>query len=209
LTSRPLDKLSPQAIDRLQRFVQMLSRWRKITNLTSLQNFSQIWERDIHDSLFVQQVCPAATRWLDLGSGAGFPGIVIAVAIAERPGAEVHCVESDARKCAFLRAVVTELNIPAKVHHLRAETLSTVATGQIDAVTARAFASVDNILAFVANHLSSGAVAVLPRGAKSLQEVESIDTNRYTVNVNPNPGHAGGLIVVVRQKVKFANGRSS
>jgi 16S rRNA (guanine527-N7)-methyltransferase len=185
----------------------MLRRWRKITNLTSDQNFSHIWERNINDSLFIQQACFGANRWLDFGSGAGFPGVVIAVAVADRPQAEVHCVESDARKCAFLRAVASELCIPVKVHNRRAESLSISMTGPIDALTARAFSSLENILTISDKYISSGAVAVLPRGAKSLGgEVESIDVNRYTVKINPNPGHDGGLIVVIRHKVDRADG---
>lgn len=131
---------------------------------------------------------------------------MIAVAIAERSGAEVHCVESDSRKCAFLRAVASELRIPVKVHDQRAEDLSIALTGPIDALTARAFSSLNHILELSDEYISSGAVAILPRGKKSLREVELIDANRYTVIINPNPGHKGGLIVVVRQKVSRANG---
>jgi 16S rRNA (guanine527-N7)-methyltransferase len=193
-------------MERLQLYVRMLGRWRGITNLTSQQNFSRIWERNIDDSLYIQRMCPGAVRWLDIGSGAGFPGVVIAVAIAERSEAEVHCVESDSRKCSFLRAVASELRIPMKVHNQRAESLSIAATGQIDALTARAFSSLNRILELSHEFISSGAVAILPRGEKSFREVELIDANRYTVKINPNPGHEGGFIVVVRQKVSRANG---
>ena len=166
LRSRSVDQLPKLSVERLQHFVQMLSRWRKITNLTSQQNFSRVWERNIDDSLFVQRICPKASRWLDIGSGAGFPGVVIAVSIAERSGAEVHCVESDSRKCVFLRAVASELGVPMKVHNHRAELLSIAGTGRIDALTARAFSSVQHILALSSEYLSSGAVAVLPRGGE-------------------------------------------
>jgi 16S rRNA (guanine527-N7)-methyltransferase len=206
LTGRPIDQLSPLSVERLRRFVHMLGRWRKITNLTSLRNFSEIWERNIDDSLFIQRMCPSAVRWLDIGSGAGFPGVVIAVAIAERSEAKVHCVDSDSRKCAFLRAVASELCIPVKVHNQRAESLSIAATGQVDALTARAFSSLNRILELSDEYISDGAVAILPRGEKSFREVELIDANRYTVKINPNPGHEGGLIVVVRQKVSRNNG---
>jgi 16S rRNA (guanine527-N7)-methyltransferase len=206
LTGRSFERLPPLSDERLQHFVQMLGRWRKITNLTSRDNFSRIWERNIDDSLFIQRLCPGAVRWLDIGSGAGFPGVVIAVAIADRSEAEVHCVDSDSRKCAFLRAVADELGIPMKVHNQRAESLSVTVTGPIDALTARAFSSLNHILELSDEYLSSGTVAILPRGEKSRREVELIDANRYTVKINPNPGHEGGLIVVVRQKVSRANG---
>ena len=90
---------------RLDTYVDLLARWRKATNLISESAFSQVWARHIADSAQLLAFAPLARRWVDLGSGAGFPGMVIAIQLAEIEGAEVHCIESDQRKCAFLRAV--------------------------------------------------------------------------------------------------------
>lgn len=180
----------------------MLDRWRNITNLISQRSFSEIWTRHIEDSVYIQKTSPGARRWLDLGSGAGFPAIVIAALIADYEGSQVHCVESDGRKCAFLRGVARELHIPVKVYNTRAETISPAQTGHVDVVTARAFASIEHILSIARAHISDGGVVILPRGRKSVREVKSLDANRYIIKVRSNPGRAAGLIIVIRQRVR-------
>jgi 16S rRNA (guanine527-N7)-methyltransferase len=113
----------------------------------------------------------------------------------------VHCVESDARKCAFLRTVIGELQIPVKVHNIRAETVTMAQTGPVDAVSARAFTSIEEILSLGRDYMSNGALAILPRGRTSRGEVESLDAKRYITETRSNPGHNDGLIVIVRQRV--------
>jgi 16S rRNA (guanine527-N7)-methyltransferase len=206
LGARLVDQLPPQSVERLRRFVDLLDRWRKITNLISSRSFPDIWDRHIEDSIYVQRAASSARRWLDLGSGAGFPGIVIAVLIAEYNESQVHCVESDARKCAFLRAIAAELSIPVKVHKIRVEAISLRQTGPIDAVTARAFTSIGNFLELSREYISNGALAILPRGETSFREIESLDAERYIIETASNPGHEGGVIVVIRQRVTGIDG---
>ena len=81
-------------------------RWRKTTNLIAESTFQSVWTRHIADSAQLLALAPDARRWVDMGSGAGFPGLVIAIQLAGVPGAVVHCIESDRRKCAFLREAV-------------------------------------------------------------------------------------------------------
>ena len=145
----------------------------------------------------MQRACPAAIRWLDIGSGAGFPAIVIAVLLWGIEGAIVHCVESDSRKCAFLRAVSTDLDIPVRVHNRRAETISPQLIGGIDAVTARAFSSTEKILQISREFLALGAVAVLPRGKTWETEVVAASMERYTVRATAYPD----VILVIEQEV--------
>ncbi len=199
--ARLSEQLSDRSIERLRLYVESLDRWRKITNLISDSSFRCVWERHIMDSIYIQKTAAAARRWLDLGSGAGFPGIVIGVMIAEYDDAQVHCVESDARKCAFLRTVIGELQIPVKVHNIRAETVTMAQTGPVDAVSARAFTSIEEILSLGRDYMSNGALAILPRGRTSRGEVESLDAKRYITETRSNPGHNDGLIVIVRQRV--------
>jgi 16S rRNA (guanine527-N7)-methyltransferase len=197
-----LDHLSPNSVKRLHHYVHLIDRWRKITNLISEQSFSEIWPRHIEDSIQLQQFRPAARRWLDLGTGAGFPGIVIGTLIADRENAEIYCVESDGRKCAFLRSVVDDLQIPVKVYNVRAETISQWQTGAVDIVTARAFSSIEKILAIARDYLLDGAEVVLPRGSTAAREVEKLDSHRYMVNVEPNPGHGSGVFLAIREKAR-------
>jgi 16S rRNA (guanine527-N7)-methyltransferase len=197
---RSRDALSKPYIERLQIYVSLLDKWRKITNLISDRSYAEVWPRHIEDSLRLANVCPTAKRWLDIGSGAGFPGVVLGVTLAGRDDAEVHCVESDSRKCAFLRTVADELRIPLKVHNARAETITIRETGPVDALTARAFSTIEHILALGEDYLAAGAVAVLPRGKTSAREVETLDARRYAVKVNSSPG--GGVILTIRERVK-------
>jgi 16S rRNA (guanine527-N7)-methyltransferase len=149
---------------RLDTYVDLLARWRKATNLISESAFSQVWARHIADSAQLLAFAPLARRWVDLGSGAGFPGMVIAIQLAEIEGAEVHCIESDQRKCAFLRAVARATSAPAHVHATRIEALGPAMLKPVDAVTARALAPLPGLLGLARPWLTRGAVGIFPRG---------------------------------------------
>lgn len=190
-----LDTLPNRTLNRLQTYVHLLDRWRKITNLISERSFADVWSRHVEDSICIQRACPSAKRWLDIGSGAGFPGIVIAILLAEHGDGQVHCVESDGRKCAFLRTVASELGISAKVHNIRAEYISCSETGRIDAVTARGFSSIEEILDLAQDYLALGASAILPRGKSSGLAVETLGTNRYRVLRRSETG-AGTILTI-------------
>ena len=98
--------VSRETEDRLATYVDLLARWRKTTNLIAESTFASVWTRHIADSAQLLALAPQARRWVDLGSGAGFPGLVIAIQLADVAGAAVHLIESDQRKCAFLREAV-------------------------------------------------------------------------------------------------------
>src|SRR5262249_7687346 len=105
-----------------------------------------------------------ARRWLDLGSGGGFPGLVIACALAEAPAARVHLIESNGKKAAFLRAAVHVTGAPAIVHQARIEQMGTKLAESIEVVTARALAPLSDLLSLSEPWLKSGAQALLPKG---------------------------------------------
>jgi 16S rRNA (guanine527-N7)-methyltransferase len=148
----------------LKIFAEQFSRWGNVTNLTSHRDKSHLWARHIHDSLQLLNLAPTAKRWLDIGSGAGFPGLVIAAQLYGRPGAEVHCVESDKRKCAFLAHVVRQTGIPAIIHSLRIERLDYNSIHSIEAVTARAITSLPALLELTKDYLDQGTVGLFPSG---------------------------------------------
>ena len=107
---------------RLGLLVQELRRWQRVKNLVGPATLDRVWTRHVADSLQLLDLAPDAAAWLDLGSGAGFPGLVIAIAASERiPGAVVHLVESNSRKCAFLRHVARLTSAAAVVHEGRIE----------------------------------------------------------------------------------------
>src|SRR5271170_1253152 len=132
--------VSRETGDRLAAYVDLLARWRKTTNLIAESTFPSVWTRHIADSAQLLALAPTARRRIDMGSGAGFPGLVIAIQLADVPGAVVHCIESDQRKCAFLREAVRATGVAAAIHPVRVEAIEVASLGAVDAVTARAFA---------------------------------------------------------------------
>lgn len=193
------DSLAPKARLRLETYVDHLDRWRGVTNLISASAFQEIWSRHIADGVFLHGLFAGATKWLDFGSGAGLPAIVLGALLAETPGAQVHCVESDGRKCAFLRSVAREIDIPVKVHNIRAELVTRSLTGPIDVLTAKAFASVDRLLELGGRYLEDGSVMILPRGKTSRAEIEEVDPMRYETRVHDDPAGNGGFFLEIRR----------
>ena len=162
-----LASVSRETEDRLAIFVALLDRWRHKTNLISASTFPSVWTRHIADSAQLLALAPEAKRWVDMGSGAGFPGLVIAIQLASVPGAVVHCIESDQRKCAFLREAARATGAAAAIHCQRVEAIAPESLGPVDAVTARAFAPLPLTLKLARPWIERGAIAVFPRGELS------------------------------------------
>jgi 16S rRNA (guanine527-N7)-methyltransferase len=155
-------------------FVRVLARWRKKINLISEATFASVWTRHIADSAQIRLMSPTTIRWLDIGSGAGFPGIVLAMQLAAVRGGMVHCVESDRRKCAFLREVARATCAPAIVHSIRIQSITASALGTVDGVTARAFAPLIRTLDVAQHWLRPGTLGVFPRGRSVAKQIEYI-----------------------------------
>jgi 16S rRNA (guanine527-N7)-methyltransferase len=165
--------LSPETEARLAVYVDLLARWRKATNLVSEASFAEVWTRHIADSAQLLALAPHARRWVDMGSGAGFPGMVIAIQLADVAGARVHCIESDRRKCAFLREVARAAGAPAEIHAARIESIDPQALAPVDAVTARALAPLPRLIEFAKVWIAHGAVGVFPRGRSAEAQLET------------------------------------
>jgi 16S rRNA (guanine527-N7)-methyltransferase len=189
--------ITKDAFERLEGYVRLLEKWRRITNLISDQSFVDVWDRHILDAIYLQRQRSAALSWLDIGSGAGLPGVVLASILADRPTARVHCVEIDRRKCSFLREVASKLALPLKVHNALAEHMSTVIDDGVEVVTARAFSSLDRILRLAEPQMRKGAVAVLPRGRSAQDEVARLDRALYNCETVPNPSPGDGVFVQI------------
>jgi len=164
--------VSRETEERLETFVALLARWRKATNLISESSFPTVWTRHVADSAQLLPLSAGATRWLDMGSGAGFPGMIVAIALADVPGAVVHCVDSDRRRCAFLREAARATGAPAVIHPVRVESLGPQDTGAVDCVAARAFAPLLKTLEFAKPWLERGASGLFPRGRSALQDLQ-------------------------------------
>jgi 16S rRNA (guanine527-N7)-methyltransferase len=170
--------VSRETIARLDRFVALLLAWQRRINLISPSTIPSLWTRHVADSLQLLQLAEISSPhpppqtgegrtggvWLDLGSGGGFPGIVIACALADVSGVKIHLIESNMKKAAFLREAVRETKVPGIVHAARIETLVPVLGGAADYVTARALAPLSDLLDIIAPFLKKGAKALLPKG---------------------------------------------
>jgi 16S rRNA (guanine527-N7)-methyltransferase len=175
-----------------------LRRWQAIKNLVSPATLDEVWSRHIADSLQLADLAPEARTWLDLGSGAGFPGLVIALAIAGRPGAQVHLVESNGRKCAFLRHAARATGAPVKVHEARIEAVAAGFAGKVDVVTARALAPLPQLLAWSQELLKSGAVGVFPKGRDARAELTEAEKSwRFNAELLPSRTDSEARIVRV------------
>ncbi len=180
----------------LERYAEMLGRWNRKINLVSKQTLDDLWQRHMLDSAQLLAFLPAVAgvrrlRLADLGSGGGFPGLVLAVLGA----GEVHLVESDQRKAAFLREVSRETGAGAVIHVSRIETLAPL---EADCVTARALAPLPKLLGYVARHLAPEGRAILLKGKGREGELTSA-REVWSMRLSEKPSRSdpdGGILLV-------------
>ena len=173
----------------------MLADWNGRMNLVGPSAIAEFWGRHAYDSAQLINIEPDALTWADLGAGAGFPGIVLAILLKNRPGARVHLVESMIKRCAFLTAVVEALNLPAEVHNCRAEDLSLT----VDIVTARACAPMTRLLEFAWPYVRKGATGLFLKGQDVEAELaEATRCWRFRAKLLPSRSGAAGRIVRVK-----------
>ncbi|MGI6246182.1 MAG: 16S rRNA (guanine(527)-N(7))-methyltransferase RsmG [Pseudochelatococcus sp.] len=203
--------VSRETSDRLTILVHELRRWQTIKNLVGPGTLDDIWTRHVADSLQLFRCAPETRNWLDLGSGAGFPGVVLGILLREHGEGQIDLVESNGRKCAFLRHAIRATGASAKVHQGRiADILPMMKAGQIEVVTARALAPLHDLLSMAKDLLRSGATGVFPKGQD--WEAELTEARKYwriTVDVQPSLIDSRGRILVVRelQEVDGDHGR--
>ena len=164
--------VSRETGERLAAFVRLVEKWQKAENLVAGSTLPGIWRRHVADSAQLVPLFPAAARWLDLGSGGGFPGMIVAILVADRPGARVHLVESNSRKCAFLRTAVRETGAPAVIHQGRIADVLAGWSEPVDLITARALASLPDLLRMTGGLIGPERRAAFLKGADYRREVE-------------------------------------
>jgi 16S rRNA (guanine527-N7)-methyltransferase len=183
---------SPAQMADLERFHAMLVDWNGRMSLVSTASLAEFWPRHAFDSAQLLDALPHARVWVDIGTGAGFPGLVLAILLKGQSGARVHLVESQAKRCRFLAEVAEALDLPAEAHHARAEALALKA----DAVTARAVAPLTRLLTFAQPYMARGAVGLFPKGQSAEAEVaEAREAWRFTCNIIASRSDPGGRIL--------------
>jgi len=196
-----LTPVSRETTARLDRFVELLLDWQRTTNLIAPSTIPQLWTRHIADSLQLIDLAPQARCWIDIGTGGGFPGLVLACALAEHPGALVHLVESNSKKAAFLREAQRLTGAPASVHAERIEDFAARFQDQVDVVTARAVAPLKSLLGQCFPLLGkSGATGLFLKGQHAELELgEAANTWLMNAKLVPSRTDSTGRIVVVRE----------
>jgi 16S rRNA (guanine527-N7)-methyltransferase len=165
--------LSARTAERLKLHLTQLSRWNGSINLAARSTLSEAWHRHVVDSAQLVVLAPPQPRlWADLGSGAGFPGLVVAAILAETsPETTIALVEADRRKSVFLRETARLLDLPTRILSARIEDVAPLGA---DVVSARALAPMDRLMPLVARHVAPGGVALLLKGRNLDSELASV-----------------------------------
>lgn len=178
--------VSRETLEDLDLFEAEFRRWSASINLVAPSTLDSLWQRHILDSAQLAALKPDALKWLDLGSGGGFPGVVLAILLKQRRQASIDLVESNNKKAAFLRSVLARLGAPARVHVRRIEDAENrVAMPEI--VTARALAPLPLLLRLASPWLEAGATALFHKGRDYASEVaESRDAWHFDLIEHPS-----------------------
>ena len=186
--------VSRETLERLTTYVNLLIKWNARLNLVAPSTIPDIWRRHILDSAQLAALIPPGAKTIvDLGSGAGFPGLVIAIMLADRPGLKVHLVESIQKKCRFLEAAVAATGAPAEVHAGRAEDMRFKA----DVVTARAVAPLDRLLPLAHPFFRPDTIALFLKG-RSLNDELTLATKSWRLDATPIPSRSDPSGFVLR-----------
>ncbi|HUL86902.1 MAG TPA: 16S rRNA (guanine(527)-N(7))-methyltransferase RsmG [Pseudolabrys sp.] len=164
LRALALVPVSRETKTRLETYVKLLLLWQSKLNLVASSTVRELWTRHIADSLQLLPLAPQARVWVDIGSGGGFPGVPIACALADQPGAQVHLIESNGKKAAFLREAVRATGVPAIIHQERAEKFAESCVETVHVVTARALAPLKILCDQAFPLINRGAIGLFLKG---------------------------------------------
>ncbi|PRD44372.1 16S rRNA (guanine(527)-N(7))-methyltransferase RsmG [Phyllobacterium phragmitis] len=163
--------VSRETFESLDAFESLFRKWSSAINLASPSTLSHLWERHILDSAQLFPLAPEARKWLDLGSGGGFPGVVLAILLKERADSSIDLVESNGKKAAFLRTAIAQTKASGRVHAQRIESMWSEIKAP-DIITARALAPLNDLLSLSEPWLISGATALFQKGRDYRREIE-------------------------------------
>jgi 16S rRNA (guanine527-N7)-methyltransferase len=164
--------VSRETFDRLSTIVQQLQKWQARINLVSPNTMGAVWHRHVRDSLQLYGLSPQSSKWLDIGSGGGFPGLVLGAVLAETPNGHITLVESNAKKCAFLRETARLAKLPVTVVNKRIEEALPELPGSYDVLTARALAPLGDLLHFASLLSDRNTLCLFPKGQDVDEEIK-------------------------------------
>jgi 16S rRNA (guanine527-N7)-methyltransferase len=205
--SDPLDGVSRETLEALKAFESELRRWSARINLVAPSTLAEVWTRHIVDSAQLVPLAGDWNSWVDLGSGAGLPGAIVAI-LSREDAKCVHLVESNGKKAAFLANVLADLAPSAKIHRCRIEE-AFFRTGKVDIVSARALAPLPQLLDLASPWLAAGALALFPKGREYGEEILSArDAWEFSLIEESSVTETAGRILQMRDVRKRAGTRS-
>ena len=197
------DSVSRETWGRLDALVARVIDRQATMNLIAPSTIPTIWTRHVADSLQLLPLAAGAKRWIDFGSGAGFPGLAIACALVETVGGQIHLVESTQKKAAFLRETVDALHLPAIVHAQRIEDFTRSNKLRFEVVTARAVAPLDKLLGYANPLLKTGALGLFPKGQDVEAELTAASKSwKIDAELIPSKTDPHARVVLVRRLAK-------
>jgi 16S rRNA (guanine527-N7)-methyltransferase len=190
-------KVPRETIHALSRYAELLAHWQKSINLVAPSTLPELWSRHFADSAQLRSLAPDVRLWLDLGSGAGFPGLVVAILQAQRPGFRMHLVEANHKKCAFLAEVARATSAPVDIHAMRIEDLAEKAQSlKPDVVSARALAPLPRLLELAEPFMGEGTKGLFLKGRETEAEIEAArDRWAFDVLLHPSTTARDAYIV--------------
>ncbi|MEQ8266139.1 MAG: 16S rRNA (guanine(527)-N(7))-methyltransferase RsmG [Parvibaculum sp.] len=191
--------VSRETMDRLLAYEALLRKWQKSINLVSAASLPELWRRHMLDSAQLAGLAPeSALRWIDLGSGGGFPGLVIAILLRARAGFHMHLVESDQRKCVFLREAARIAEVPVTVHTARIESFAKEAE-PADVVSARALAPLDRLFGWATPLFGPDTIGLFLKGQGVQDELTlARESWIFDAELSPSQSDPQGSVLKVR-----------
>ena len=188
--------VSRETIERFEAYQAILTKWAARINLVGASTLAAFWHRHILDSVQILPLArPAAATWVDFGSGAGFPGLVIAALLQSRDGAQVSLIEASAKRCGFLREAARVMQVRVEIVNAK---LEHVTPRPVDIITARAFTALDRLLAYGEPWQGPQTQALFPKGEEVSAELAQASTNwLFKSTLHPSVSDARGCIVEI------------
>ena len=187
--------VSRETIEALEHFAALIEKWTVKINLISKASLADLWDRHIRDSAQLLKICPRNIQnWLDLGSGGGVPGVVVAILAKELiPSLNMTLVESDKRKSVFLRTAIRELELNATVLNARIEKTAPL---QADVISARALAELDVLLALAEPHLTKNTICLFQKGENWQKELSKAQQSwSFHCDITKSETQSGAIIL--------------
>jgi 16S rRNA (guanine527-N7)-methyltransferase len=189
-----------ETLEKLDHYAALLNEWQSRMNLVGPSTLPHLWHRHFADSAQLLAIAGHGRCWLDVGAGAGFPGLIIATL---DPSAHVTLVESIAKKCRFLETVATELQLGNRVT-IENRRIETLPQQRFDIITARALAALDRLLDWCLHFADSDTLWLLPKGARWAEEVSHArQSHRFTISNQPSLTDTDAQLLLIRKVARI------